>query len=123
MNANISSQERFDDIVGQNAIKKAKEAINDAMSLPFFPQIENSSMILADVISVLDDKSICDLAKHLHHKVVRRICEFEFSVALSLETIFLLLNLFFSLCPLRKTISGNDVFCRIMCVKIFTGYL
>ncbi|CAG2250116.1 unnamed protein product [Mytilus edulis] len=123
MNANISSPEICDDIVGQNAIKEAKKAINDAMNLPFFPEIENSSTILADVISGLDDKLICYLAKHLHQKVVRRTCEFGFSAAVSLETIFLFLNLFFSLCPLRKTILRNDVFCRIMFVKIFSGYL
>ncbi|VDI45906.1 Hypothetical predicted protein, partial [Mytilus galloprovincialis] len=69
MNANISSPEICDDIVGQNAIKEAKAAINDAINLPFFPQIENSSMILADVIAGLDDKLICYLAKHLHQKV------------------------------------------------------
>ncbi|CAG2234894.1 unnamed protein product [Mytilus edulis] len=85
MNANISSPEICDDIVGQNAIKEAKKAINDAMNLPFFPQIENSSTILADVISGLDDKLICYLAKHLHQKVVRRTCEFGFSAAIKQE--------------------------------------
>ncbi|VDH99587.1 Hypothetical predicted protein [Mytilus galloprovincialis] len=110
--------------LGKNVIKHAKHVLDHHTTIHKLLDDPSGQQIIEDIESTFEEAFICKIAFDLAYDAIMKTINFSIFVSVSIESIFLIIKLRFTFCPLLKRLGwkSTDVWRKIV-TRVCSGYL
>ncbi|XP_052088037.1 uncharacterized protein LOC127725223 [Mytilus californianus] len=109
--------------IGKNVITHAKHVLDEHISILKLLDDPNGKRIIENIKSKFDEEYMCKIAYVLASDAILKTICFSLWVSVSVETMFFMIKLCFTLCPLRERLGWKSrIFWRKIIVRFVSGY-
>lgn len=110
-------------IIGRNIIHEAKLRISEGTNLPNASAIPDLDNIIKNTNNKLNNTYVCQVAEYFAWHALWKVCISSLATSFGIETVIIVCFVYFNLIPLRKIFLKNKEFCRILFLRLLSGYM